>query len=123
MVKLEIPLAGLEGHEEQTHRLGCVLGPLSSRSRRSGFSKLVDMWARWIEVALGGWLVLSPWIFGHDDGSWFHLNDIISGIAVIVLASASFSRRYRWAHLGVGVVAIWLAASAYFGFERPGPPA
>jgi hypothetical protein len=80
------------------------------------------MWARWLEILLGGWLIASPWIFGHANGSWFHWNDMTSGGAVILLATASFLRSKRWAHLAIGAVAIWLGTSAYFGFERPGPP-
>jgi hypothetical protein len=81
------------------------------------------MWARYLEIVLGAWLIASPWIFGHATGLWLHYNDVISGSAVVFLAAASFTRRGRWAHLLTGAVAVWLGASAYFGFDRPGPPA
>jgi hypothetical protein len=81
------------------------------------------MWARWLEILLGGWLVASPWIFGQSEGSDFRLISILPGCAVILLAAASFVRRTRWAHLVTGAIAIWLGATAYFGFERTGPPA
>jgi hypothetical protein len=70
----------------------------------------------------GLWLVGSPWIFQYSN-SWFYWNDIVSGCAVILLAAASFAHPTRWAHLVIGAVAVWLGASAYFGFDRPGPPA
>jgi bacteriorhodopsin len=81
------------------------------------------MWGRWVEILLGTWLAASPLTFGHADGSWFHFNDMLSGGAVILLAAASFVSSMRWAHLGIGAVALWVGLSAYFGFERPGPPA
>jgi SPW repeat len=81
------------------------------------------MWARCLEMLLGGWLVASPWVFGQAEGSKFDLISILPGCAVILLAAASFAPRTRRAHLAIGAVAIWLGATAYFDFERPGPPA
>jgi hypothetical protein len=81
------------------------------------------MWARWFEILLGAWLIVSPWIFGLAEGSRFHLKDIMPGCVVVLLAGASFMRRTQWAHLAIGAVAIWMGATAYFGFETPGPPA
>lgn len=81
------------------------------------------MWARWLEILLGGWLVASPWVFGEAEGSRFELISVLPGCVVILLAAASFVQRARRAHLAIGAVAIWLGATAYFGFERPGPPA
>jgi hypothetical protein len=74
-------------------------------------------------MLLGAWLVASPWIFGLAEGSRFEVTSLLPGCLVILLAAASFVRPTRWAHLVTGAVAIWLGASAYFGFERPGPPA
>jgi hypothetical protein len=74
-------------------------------------------------MACGAWLIASPWILDHQPGSWFVVNDIVSGIAVILLAVLSFFLPTRWAHIAIGVVALWLWGSAYFLEQRPGPPA
>jgi SPW repeat len=81
------------------------------------------MWPRYLEMLVGGWLIASPWIFGHSGGGWFFMNDLPCGTAVILLAILSFFRPTRRAHIGIGGVALWLGGSAYFLFERPGPPA
>ncbi len=81
------------------------------------------MWARVVEVMLGCWLGLSPFIFRHaaeEKGFW--LNDLLCGFAVITLALLSFWGPLRHAHLAIGVVALWLVV---FGFltASPAPPA
>lgn len=81
------------------------------------------MWARVAECMLGCWLVLSPFIFEHGAGWALASNFLISGTAVIAFSLASFAHRFRWAHWVTGLVAIWLIASGYLGFSRPGPPA
>jgi hypothetical protein len=69
---------------------------------------------RVIEVMLGCWLAMSPFIFRHpanDRVLWF--NDLFSAIAVIVLAVISFWPPLRFAHVANLAVALWLIA---FGF-------
>ena len=58
------------------------------------------MWARVIEVMLGCWLALSPFIFRHvpeDRVLW--LNDLFSALVVIVVALVSFWGPLRFAHV------------------------
>lgn len=81
------------------------------------------MWGRAIEIMLGLWLVLSPWIFRHWDShrtlSWVV---IACGFFLVVVSSAAFWRPLRRAHLVHLGVALGLAAYAYFGFPHPAPP-
>ena len=80
------------------------------------------MWPRYLEILLGLWLAASPWVLVHPEPYLRHLNEIASGAAVVVLGIASFFRPTRWAHLLIGVVALWIGAAAYFYEPRPGPP-
>ncbi len=77
------------------------------------------MWARVVEVMLGCWLAASPFIFRHsaeDRMLWF--SDLLSALAVMVLALLSFWRPLRFAHLGIVAVGLWLIAA---GFLAPYP--
>jgi len=82
------------------------------------------MWARVIEVMLGCWLALSPFIFRHaaeDRMLWF--NDLSSATIVILLALISFWPPLRYAHLGSFLVALWLIAFGFLASSYPAPPA
>ena len=82
------------------------------------------MWPRVVEFMLGCWLVLSPFIFRHDfSETLLWKNDIYSGTLVIVYSLASFARRYRHAHFGTALVAIWLIGFGYLTAGHPAPAA
>ena len=81
------------------------------------------MWARVIEVMLGCWLAMSPFIFRHGpEERVLWTNDFVSATLVIVLALISFWPPLRFAHVANLLVALWLIA---FGFwaSYPAPPA
>lgn len=82
------------------------------------------MWPRIAELLLGLWLALSPAIFaGTASVEAFARRDIVAGIAIVVLSVLSFWRRAGGAHFVTALLAIGLGLAAYFGAERPGPPA
>jgi hypothetical protein len=82
------------------------------------------MWARVIELMLGVWLLLSPFIFRETAAVGdFRSTDISTGSAVILLSLLSFWKPLRRSHLGTGVLALWLVVWAWFAAARPGPPA
>ena len=82
------------------------------------------MWARVAELMIGVWLVLSPFIFrGTESLEHFIVIDISVGSIVVVLSLLSFWDRTAWAHFGTALLALALGLFAYFGWERPGPPA
>jgi hypothetical protein len=82
------------------------------------------MWARTIELMLGVWLVLSPFVFrgtlGVED---FWSRDVCTGTAVILLSLLSFWSPLRRSRLATGVLAFGLVVSAWLAAVRPGPPA
>lgn len=83
------------------------------------------MWARVVEVMLGFWLIISPFLFGHypsDRPLW--MNDLICGSAVVLLAflsfwSLPFCRFLRYAHVLILGIAFWLIGFGYFGGGYP----
>lgn len=82
------------------------------------------MWARVVEIILGCWLILSPFIFGHSgDQKALWLNDILSGLTVVAMAAASFSRTLRHTHLAICGIALWLMGFGYLASGYPAPPA
>jgi hypothetical protein len=82
------------------------------------------MWPRVAEVALGCWLLLTPFVFRETQavGS-YSVNAVVSGSVVILASLLSFWDRTRFAHIVTLFVSLWLAAHGYFWAERPGPPA
>jgi hypothetical protein len=82
------------------------------------------MWARIIEVTLGCWLALSPFIFRHSaEARTLWVNDLLSATIVIVLALVSFWPPLRFAHLANLLVALWLIAFGFWASSYPAPPA
>jgi hypothetical protein len=82
------------------------------------------MWARVIELMLGIWLLISPFIFRETAAVGnFWSTDVSTGSAVILLSLLSFWRPLSRSHLATGVLAMWLIVWAWFAAARPGPPA
>jgi len=82
------------------------------------------MWARVIEVAIGCWLAVSPFIFRHaaeERDLWF--NNLLSASAVIAFALLSFWPPLQLAHLANAVVGLWLITFGFFAVPYPTPPA
>jgi hypothetical protein len=82
------------------------------------------MWARVIEVMLGCWLALSPFIFRHAaDQKALWINDLLCALAIITLALVSIWPPLRYAHLAIVVIALWLIGFGFWGAVYPTPPA
>lgn len=82
------------------------------------------MWARVIELMLGVWLAVSPWVFRHaPDATAFWVADFAAALAVWLFAGASFWTKTRRAHLGILGVAVALGVFAYFFTPTPPVPA
>lgn len=71
-------------------------------------------WASWINVILGIWLIIAPWVLGFagssPDAVW---NSVIFGIAVLILAilgATTASAAPCWWNIVLG---IWLIISPY----------
>jgi hypothetical protein len=81
------------------------------------------MWGRVIEIMLGLWLVISPFIFGHYPSIrplW--INDFACGTAIVLLACLSFWRPLRHTHVLILGIAFWLIGFAYVTGGYPAAP-
>lgn len=82
------------------------------------------MWARVVEVMLGCWLAISPFIFRHSEEDrvlWF--SDLFAAMVVIILALVSFWPPMRFAHVANLVIALWLIGFGFWASPYPSPPA
>ncbi len=80
------------------------------------------MWARVIEVMLGCWLAVSPFIFHHArDDTLLWTADWVAAALVAVLACLSYWPPTRRAHLLTIVVALGMVAAGWMQ-DRPVPP-
>lgn len=75
------------------------------------------MWSRVIEIMLGCWLLVSPFVFGHSaDESRLWVVDLSAGALVIVCGLLSYVPICRYAHLAtlatsLGLIVFAVAAS------------
>jgi hypothetical protein len=82
------------------------------------------MWPRVVEVMLGVWLALSPFIFGHlPEEAWRWGTDFGASTAVILLALLSFWTPLRHIHLANFLVGLWLVFFGWYWEGYPAPPA
>jgi len=82
------------------------------------------MWPRVVEVMLGCWLGMSPFIFRHNPHQTeLRLNDLACALAIVTLSLLSFWQPCRAAHFGLCGVAIWLIGFGYARAPLPAPPA
>lgn len=52
--------------------------------------KDLKLWEEWVNIILGIWIMLSPWVLGYVTESGLMLNSIILGLAISVLAGMTF---------------------------------
>lgn len=82
------------------------------------------MWARVVELMLGCWLAMSPFIFRHSTNQtslW--TNDLVCAATIVTLSLLSFWRPLRRLHLINVVVALWLIGFGFLLSSYPAPPA
>jgi hypothetical protein len=98
------PPAWLEGAAEQVEDPEALRAEQEKRYRAEHRRSI---WAQFLNVGLGTWLITAPATLGYQSQAlvW---SDVLSGLAVLVLAFISLSWRFpiaRWATAGVG---LWL---------------
>ena len=82
------------------------------------------MWPRVVELMVGAWLVISPFVFrGTPELAAFRLSAVASGGIIILASLLAFWHRAPWARFVTLAAACWLMAHGYFAAPRPGPPA
>jgi nucleoside-diphosphate-sugar epimerase/uncharacterized membrane protein len=109
--------------------------------RRQSAQRRENLWAHFLNMAMGSWLITSPPILGYQD-SIMAASDMITGLAIFILGALSLSPRMMWARFANAAAGLWLMfaplvfwtpeASAYlndtlvgalvFGFALLTPP-
>lgn len=66
-----------------------------------------NLWAHFLNMSMGTWLMTSPPILGYQDQAMV-VNDLVSGGVVFLLAVLSLSRTMAWARFANAAVGLWL---------------
>jgi nucleoside-diphosphate-sugar epimerase/uncharacterized membrane protein len=66
-----------------------------------------NLWAHFLNMSMGSWLLTSPPILGYRD-QVMAVNDLIAGALVILFGALSLSRRMAWARFANAFVGFWL---------------
>lgn len=62
-------------------------------------------WAAWVNLFLGGWLLVSPWMYGFTHLNAAVVNDVLSGSAIALLALVGvFTLRHNEEHWRKGEI-------------------
>ncbi|MCD6705457.1 MAG: NAD-dependent epimerase/dehydratase family protein [Thiobacillus sp.] len=66
-----------------------------------------NLWAHFLNMGLGLWLIASPPILGYPDWPMI-LSDLASGVLVLLFSLLSLSRHMAWARFANATVGVWL---------------
>lgn len=44
-------------------------------------------WEEWVNLVLGAWLLVSPWVLGYSTSAAMTLNAVIAGVLLVVFAA------------------------------------
>jgi uncharacterized membrane protein HdeD (DUF308 family) len=70
-------------------------------------------WASWLNVIMGIWLIISPWVVGFAGQTAAFWNSFLAGIAVLLvalIAGRSFKSSPSWWNVAL---AVWLIVSPW----------
>ena len=82
----------------------------------------MTVWPRLLEVMLGCWLIISPWVIGRIvGGNSPVMGEVVLGGGIVLLSGLSIHRRWEWVHSLTAPLALWLVLVPYFSYDRPGP--
>jgi uncharacterized membrane protein len=109
---LELPGMVLKSEAQVYEELQQAQKAAAARQPEAGkmMGEMIPMerWSQLPLLALGVWLIFSPFTAGYNSLPLI-LNDIISGIMIIILAVIVFRTRRSWAAWANAVVGFWLA--------------
>src|SRR5690554_759482 len=78
------------------------------------------MWARVVEVMLGCWLIISPFIFRlPSDATFLWVTDFVCGTLIIVIALTAIRPKIEKVHFLNLLVAAYLIIISYASGETP----
>lgn len=81
-------------------------------------------WEDWMGIALGAWMLASPWVLGYADNSAAVMNALVLGAILVLeelLELGTHETAEEWIDLAAG---IWLVVSPFaLGFSTVTPAA
>jgi len=80
---------------------------LEAYNRSSRDERQQNLWAHFLNMSMGTWLMTSPPILGYQDQAMV-VNDMISGALVFLLGALSLSRTMAWVRFANAAVGLWL---------------
>lgn len=66
-----------------------------------------NLWAHFLNLGFGAWLMASPPILGYQDPAMI-TNDVVAGALVLLFSALSISRHLAWARFANATVGVWL---------------
>ena len=67
----------------------------------------------WINMAIGVWVLLSPWLLGFNQSGRPTWTAVVTGLAITVVAAVAAARSAPTAAWGNVLLAMWLFASPW----------
>ena len=67
----------------------------------------------WINMALGMWVLVSPWLLGFTESGGATANALVTGLAITMVATLAVATSYPTASWGNLLLAAWLFASPW----------
>ncbi|MBI5164282.1 MAG: SPW repeat protein [Magnetospirillum sp.] len=81
-------------------------------------------WQDWVNLIIGAWLFVSPWVLGYADLPAAAWNSWIFGIVVAVVSIAALIQFAQWEEWINVLFGVWLLAAPWvMGFAAAGEPA
>jgi hypothetical protein len=79
--------------------------------------KITAQWQDVVNILLGIWLVVSPWVLAYVDETMAAWNAAVIGVVIALAAMSALVAYEKWEEWITAALAAWLIASPYvFGF-------
>ncbi|MFY0311307.1 SPW repeat protein [Leisingera sp. D0M16] len=46
-----------------------------------------NVWEEWVEIVLGAWLIISPWVLGYADAAVLTWMAVIGGVVIVAMGA------------------------------------
>jgi hypothetical protein len=81
-------------------------------------------WQDWVNLVLGGWLFIAPWVLGYSGLRAPAWNSWIIGVVVAAISIAALIQFTEWEEWVNAVLGLWLLISPWvLGFAPSSTPA
>lgn len=80
---------------------------------RDFFKKATERWQDGINLLLGVWLFLSPWLLGFADISAALWNALVFGALIVALAALAIVEYHDWEEWADMAIGLWVAVSPW----------